>query len=259
MSTLNELRSRPPLRQRRSPSPEQIRHIQELAMESKRPTMLRLLLPIGGAILAGVIILLSYFIVNEIPGGLADRKMSRALGSDIDLRIPLGDTAEDAVRKFRGNFPYRLVYSENIDGGALLFFKRIDAGQNTNLQLEYVRKTWLGWKWGWGGGYSIGDGTPDNNISYMSMPKLPGLRSPFPLIVGTLRNADVNGIRIEANGETIGTAKLTHFTDGETIWFAMLPAEAKPPFRIVGLDREQLPIAERIVDDPQDFGTIPIQ
>ncbi|MDI4648624.1 hypothetical protein [Cohnella hashimotonis] len=68
-----------------------------------------------------------------------------------------------------------------VDGGALLFFKRNRQYNGTELQVEFVRRTWLGWKWGMGGGCSIGYGEPGETgvrtlLNYMTMPnKYPGV------------------------------------------------------------------------------------
>lgn len=120
----------------------------------------------------------------ERPGGLSDRRMSRALGQKVTLHIPLGKTPDKAVERFRGPSSMEVIHREPVKGGNLLFMRRYNQTDSSNLQVEYVRKTWIGWKWVWGGGYGFSESLQSkSSFNYMSMPKLDH-QPPFPWFLG---------------------------------------------------------------------------
>src|SRR4051812_18719155 len=103
-----------------------------------------------------VILLIIGAYINDKPGGFADRRISNAMGVEGTIRIPLGDTAEDAVQQFRHYTDRGLVHKETVNGGEILFYKQNNQDKGSDLQVEFVRKAWFGWKWVWGGGYGFG-------------------------------------------------------------------------------------------------------
>ncbi|MDG0809598.1 hypothetical protein [Cohnella rhizosphaerae] len=113
------------------------------------------------AVLAVALLAAGLGYADEAPGGFADRRQAKAMGLRAGaLHIPIGRTPEEAVEKFRRFHTMRVVHREAVDGGVLLFIKRDMQQSGTELQVEFVRRTWLGWKWGMGGGYGIGYGEP---------------------------------------------------------------------------------------------------
>lgn len=135
--------------------------------------------------LLSAVLFYAFIYVMERPGGLTDRRMSRALGQDNILHIPLGKTADNAVEQFRGPSSMHVIHREPVSGGTLLFMKRPYQAGSHNLQVEYVRKTRIGWKWAWGGGYGIGESSQSiTALNYMGMPELDHLSTPFPWCSG---------------------------------------------------------------------------
>lgn len=135
--------------------------------------------------LLSTILLCAIIYMMERPGGLSDRRMSRALGQKVTLHIPLGKTPDKAVERFRGPSSMEVIHREPVKGGILLFMRRYNQSDSSNLQVEYVRKTWMGWKWVWGGGFGISESLQSkSSLNYMSMPKLDHISTPFPMVFG---------------------------------------------------------------------------
>jgi len=132
----------------------------------------RLLWITSSVIVASAITLYILAFFNDTPGGLSDWRMSHAMGLNDTIRIPLGKTPEDAIQQFRDFSSMQVIHREPVDGGMLLFIKRFYEKDGNDLQVEYVRKTWFGWKWSWGGGYGIGGRNYPTALNYMSMPEV---------------------------------------------------------------------------------------
>ena len=86
----------------------------------------------------------------ERPGGLSDRRMSRALGQKLPF---ISHSGRPRIKRSNGLEVHRRwkSFTENLLKGQPLFMRRYNQTDSSNLQVEYVRKTWIGWKWVWGG------------------------------------------------------------------------------------------------------------
>lgn len=198
--------------------------------------------------------------VNDKPGGLSDRRMSHAMGLSDTIHIPLGETPEDAIQQFRGFQSRQVIHREPVDGGILLFMKRFNQDDASNLQVEYVRKTWLGWKWVWGGGFAIGESLQTKTaLNYMSMPKLDKISTPFPMVFGEVMDLSIKNVTVEINDKSKHNAKLTEVDSGKMIWFVFLPSSASTPFEIEGYNEEGSLIAYKTIKDPRDSGSIDLR
>lgn len=59
---------------------------------------------------------IAFVYVNDRPGGLADRRMSKAMGMSETIHIPIGKTAEESIQKFRGkDDSLQIIYQEPVD------------------------------------------------------------------------------------------------------------------------------------------------
>ncbi|MCZ8515788.1 hypothetical protein O9H85_25925 [Paenibacillus filicis] len=216
-----------------------------------------------GAIIIGMVLLFAISMADELPGGFADWRMSHAIGLNETIRIPLGRTPDEAVQKFR-HFPFmQVIHREPLEGGVLLFIKRFTGQEGSDLQVEYVRKAWFGWKWVWGGGYGIGGNknpkSPKSALNYMIMPRVNN--SPFPMVFGDILDASVKSIIVTAGGAGSGqyTAKLAGAEAGHAIWFAFLPSSAEPPYDIQGFNPMGAPVAHLTTNDPHGSGSIDLR
>ncbi|WP_217595266.1 hypothetical protein [Cohnella sp. GbtcB17] len=216
---------------------------------------------IGIVAAIGVLLLLAAGLgyAYEGPGGYADRRLSKAMGLNGSvLHIPIGRTPEEAVEKFRRFDTMQVVHREAVDGGVLLFIKRNLQQNGTELQVEFVRHTWLGWKWAMGAGYGIGYGESGKAgvrslLSYMTMPnKYPGVPGPYPLVAGELTDASVSSVIVIIGGEKPGkyASKIVEYEPGRRLWFVLLPESAELPYIVQALDQEGKIAAEKKLGDP---------
>ncbi|WP_441913474.1 hypothetical protein [Paenibacillus sp. MCAF9] len=128
--------------------------------------------------------------------------------------------------------------------------------------MEYVRKTWLGWKWAWGGGYGIGGSKSPNLeksvLNYMSMSTVANISTPFPMVIGDVLDPSIKSIlvKIKGNGSGKYNAKLTGIDTGHMIWFMFLPSSDFTPFDIEGFNENGDLIANKTISDQRSSGSI---
>jgi hypothetical protein len=213
-----------------------------------------------GTIFSCIFLLLILAIINDVPGGFADWRVSRIMGFNETMHIPLGKTPEEAIQKFRHFTSMQVIHREPVDGGILLFIKRFYEHDGSDLQVEYVRRTWMGWKWGWGGGYGIGGskapGSAKTALNYMIMPKVSN--SPFPMAVGDVVDTSIQNVIVITGGKNTGkyTAKLAEVSTGNKIWFAYLPPSSNAPYEIQGFNEKGELVTHKIITDPHGSGSI---
>ncbi|KGE17142.1 hypothetical protein PWYN_21105 [Paenibacillus wynnii] len=213
----------------------------------------------SGLILASALLFYAIVYLYDRPGGFLDQRMSHAMGQEDTIHIPLGKTAEEAIQLFRRSPTLNVIHREPVEGGVLLFMNRIKQ-EVSNLQLEYVRKTWLGWKWGWGGEFSIGSSLQSKSaLNYMSIPAIKGISTPFPLVYGDVLNASIKSVTVDIKGTDKYNAKLTKVTSEQTIWFVLLPSTASTPFNIEGYNEQGDLIAVKTISDSRDSGWIDLR
>ncbi|WP_219837282.1 hypothetical protein [Paenibacillus sp. R14(2021)] len=254
------LRGRP-FHEERVPSQQRIAIIQASIIEERQPIKRTSRPWIGwsAAVLACLALLAAFVYAYDRPGGIADWRYSRAAGYPSTMSIPIGRTPEEAVQKFRQSGHMQVVHKETIDGGVLLFIKRGYQKNGTDLQIEFVRKSWLGWKWVMGGGYGLSDmSNTDPALNYMSMPKFEGVNGPFPIVFGQFSNPSVTRVIITVGGPNAGayTAKTAAFGDRQTLWFVVLPLSASSPYSIEAYNGNGEIVAFKTFDDPDDFGSV---
>ncbi|MBM7565110.1 hypothetical protein [Paenibacillus sacheonensis] len=243
--------------ERRMPSGTQIAHIQREAAEPVQRTRRTRRLAIGwSAALVSLIVLLGAFVyVYDKPGGIADWRYSRAAGYSDTIRIPIGRTPEEAVRKFRQYAPMRVIHEETIGGGVLLFIKRFEDKAGTYMDIEFVQHNLLGWKWAMGGGYGYSSLQGiDVALDYMSLPKFPGIHGPFPIIFGQIQNASIAGVNVTFGGPEAGmkAARIIEYEPGKRVWYATLPQSADASYGIEAVDEQGNIRANKSFEDPRD-------
>lgn len=208
----------------------------------------------GCIILACLVLFVGMVYVYDRPGGIADWRYSRAAGYPGTIRIPVGDTPEQAVMKFRNMPAYQIIHREAIDGGALVFTKRNDQKDGTDLGIEFVRQTWLGWKWVYGGSYGLSP-IADEAVNYMSMPKIKGIKGPFPIVFGQIADHSVTHIEVTAGGEAY-PAKIINEAGMEQLWHVELPSSSDAPYKIEALNDQRAVVASKTFQDAFDSGSV---
>jgi hypothetical protein len=208
-----------------------------------------------------VILLFGLAYINDKPGGFADWRLSKAIGSEGTIQIPLGKTAEDALKQFRHYTDRVLVHKETVKGGALLFYKQF-GDKSSDLQLDFVRKTWFGWKWVWGGGYGFG-GDPStlaakSSLTYMNMSIMKNIFLPFSIVFGDILDPSIKKVNIVVKGAMPATylAKLVETGPGKTIWFVLLPASVTTPYDIAAFNQKGEQVNYKTITDPNNSGLI---
>jgi hypothetical protein len=256
---INERLNKSPFNEKRIPSSERISMIQNSVKRGKRRNN-KSLWTAAGAVLVCLIVLFTLSYVNEMPGGFADQRMSQAIGLEGANKIPFGRTPEEAIQKLRNYTDRQIIHKEPVDGGTLLFIKREYQKDGTDLEIDYLRKTWLGWKWTWGGMFGHGSSIEGvkSVLSYMFMPKLSGINTPFPIVFGDVLDPTVNSIIIIENSANPMkySAKLAGSQTGHTIWFAYLPTSFTVPYEIQALNVNGDIVVSKTINEPNDSGLI---
>lgn len=139
-----------------------------------------------------------------------------------------------------------------------MFLTRPGREEGGDLQVEYVRKTWLGWKWVWGAGYGMGEDPSPAVMHYMRVPEIEQVSTPFPLLFGEVLDPSIQQVIVQQKeaGTDKSEAKLITAASGRTIWFAFQPATAGVPFEIEGLDQAGKIIAAKVITDVRGSGSI---
>ncbi|NQX46032.1 hypothetical protein HQN87_11885 [Paenibacillus tritici] len=212
----------------------------------------------AGVILASVAVLYLLLYMYERPGGWSDQRMSHSLGLKQTLQIPLGASPEEAVELFRHSDSMTVIHQEPVARGKLVFLARAGRQEGSDLQVEYVRKTWLGWKWVWGAGYGMSKDPSASAINYMRVPELEQISTPFPMLFGEVLDPSIQHIVVQQKEAGIdkSEAKLIQAGPDRTIWLAFQPATAGVPFEIEGLDENREIIVSKVITDIRDSGSI---
>lgn len=219
---------------------------------------------ITGMLLVVLFIVYSTIYAIEKPGGIADWRLSRATGQKDTLRIPLEQTSEEAIRQFRGtsSLAPKVILQEPIHGGMLQFSKRMQNQSGSDLQVEKARKTWLGWKWITGGGYSFGgdkmDASSDSALSYMMMPANLGKPKGDSILFGEIGDRTITHIvvRADKDGAKEYEAKIVKTDEGYVVWYMVLPASIGGPIEMQAYTDENELRARQMITIGQESGTI---
>ncbi|WP_149846636.1 hypothetical protein [Paenibacillus sp. 37] len=224
----------------------------------------RILLIAAMTILLSPLSVLTYMYMNERAGGLADQRISKVWGLSEPIQIPIANSPERAVQEFRGEFyTSQFIHQEAVDGGMILFTQKKGRENNSNLQMEYTRKNMFGWKWVWGGGYSISEGQHTKfALDYMSIPKLDKVSAPFPMLFGNIKDSSIKRLYVETkdDGKVIETeAKLVEVSSGRLIWYVFLPPSAAIPYVMKGFNEEGKLITHEQIKDANDSGSLTLR
>lgn len=214
-----------------------------------------------------VVLILAYstIYVIEKPGGIADWGLSKAMGLTETLRIPLERTSEEAIRQFRGSFnedKYKVIFRKHVHEGVLQFSKRLQDHSGTDLKVEIAKKSWLGWKWASGGGYSIGadkmDTSSDTALSYMMMPiRLEKPRGTF-LLFGEIGDTSITHIVVKGDkaGAREYEAEIVKTDEGYIVWYIVLPASVSVPFELQAYTNQNDLRATLMITNERENGSI---
>lgn len=224
----------------------------------------RILLITAMVILLSPLSILAYMYMNERAGGLADQRISKVWGLNEPIHIPIANSPQGAVQEFRGeSYTSQFIHQEAVDGGMILFTHKKGRENNSNLQMEYTRKNIFGWKWVWGGGYSINESVESKfALNYMSIPKLEKVSAPLPMLFGDIIDSTIKRVTVEIkqNGKPATfDVKLVEAGENQQIWYAFLPSSANPPYTIKAYDEKENLLINKDIEEADGFGSLFIE
>ncbi|NDI35468.1 hypothetical protein [Chengkuizengella sediminis] len=164
----------------------------------------------------------------------------------LNLKEDYSETPIKAIEKVKNEVGFILHEIEVDDGKVLLY--STDTGEDSQvLNAEYVKKSWLGWKWGYGGVHSFprySEHTIDMSIdpiSYMYFPSTKGTPvgdTPFPMFVGVLNNPDIDSISLLSH--LTGEEEIVNIIEGPgyKIWYLFVTKEQGFEFTLKLLSSE---------------------
>ncbi|MFD0618883.1 hypothetical protein ACFQZR_15575 [Paenibacillus sp. GCM10027629] len=159
------------------------------------------------------------------------------------------------------------IYEEiDVPKGRLIFYSR-----GSSIYADFVKESWKGWKWGYGGGHTIPVYKQqagkyehvDFSSQYFPSIRGMGLYMPYPMLFGVITNPNVAYISVlsKQTGDNFRTAILSNGRDPYRIWFLRLDEVQGKQFEIsavsskhqildvVELDEGSSPSNETIVNE----------
>ncbi|MFC5471030.1 hypothetical protein ACFPPD_20280 [Cohnella suwonensis] len=158
---------------------------------------------------------------------------------------------QDAVEAFR-RYPegqMQMQYVQPISDGVLVFYQRFFKPDETDISMEYMRKTLWGWKWIHGGG---GGGTALRGKNLLFGEYIPSpdaylrTKTPFPIVYGTIKG---DAVRVAVSGDNGYAAEATVFPSGGQMgWFAYWPESAGRLIKLESIGADGRVLAEKTID-----------
>ena len=154
------------------------------------------------------------------------------LNSSIFISNPTGSSVVDAIQKSGRNVT-KVVYTEEVKGGVVVFFKKSIGNGGESIASGYVKKTLWGWEWNYGGEHTD---SASEGFSVQYFPSTKG--TPFPLIFGEIKDQQIKHINVsETDSANVKEAKIVG-KGTDLIWFAFLDKSEGPNFIITGISDE---------------------
>lgn len=168
-------------------------------------------------------------------------------------------TPMEAIEQVRTNNGIKEPLAEvDVEKGKIVFFKI-----NKSINAEFVRKTYKGWKWGYGGGHTIpglSNEIDNNNIdSYLSYQYFPSTDdtqygySPFPMLFGVLQNSTVSSITVKdlINNKEIKASIINRDPDFR-IWYVFINKDQGKKFVISTISDQGKVMADKEINEEFD-------
>jgi hypothetical protein len=160
------------------------------------------------------------------------------LGMSYFLKAGSSASAVDEIIKVRGPIS-ELVEEREVSDGAIVFHLRKQSDGQQVVVADYVKKTFIGWKWSTGGGHTLSAYTgaveklkadAEWSMQYLPAPQgFLGSNSPFPLLFGAITSADISSIVVK-NLKTGSEqkAKIKPSQSPLRVWYAFVQGEGDP-------------------------------
>lgn len=155
----------------------------------------------------------------------------------------------EAIEKVRGdNYVDYIIHQQPVENGELVFFLRNIHDGQVQVVSEFVKKTWKGWKWGYGGSFGASNVRLDLTqeeakretfcSQYLPSTKGAEFDSPFPMIYGIVLNPDFS--RIVVKDYVTGLekqTKLVEVNENFRLFYVLLDDVQGKKFDIIAFDR----------------------
>ncbi len=145
---------------------------------------------------------------------------------------------QTAIMEQRGSGDrLRIIHIEPLHDGVLVLYRKFHESDGFDIQAEYVRYTWDGWRWVWGGGSSGSIGADPDGVYVEYFPPTNGSpRTPFPMVYGVVNDSNIRQVRV-TDGEAFETIvkPLSVPWDGQRSWYAWVPANAGGTLTVSGI------------------------
>jgi hypothetical protein len=131
----------------------------------------------------------------------------------------------------------RIIHIEPLHDGVLVLYRKFHKSDGFDIHAEYVRYTWKGWRWVWGGGSSGSIGVEPEGVYVEYFPPTNGSpRTPFPMVYGVVNDSNIRQVRV-TDGEGFETIvnPISVPWDGQRSWYAWVPASAGEALTVSGI------------------------
>jgi hypothetical protein len=181
-------------------------------------------------------------------------------------------TAIEAINKVRGDSAVNyLIHEHPVEDGKVIFYLRNINDNQIVVSHEYIRKSYRGWKWIFGGGHS-GSGVSLINPSEVLGDPITYFYSndliekevgetPFPLIHGIILNPEISRVVVKDSHSGLERqATIINVRDKFNLYYVFLDSNQGEKFDIKLFDREGHELAVKTIDEnPQissSFGNV---
>ncbi|WP_429161489.1 hypothetical protein [Desulfitispora alkaliphila] len=151
----------------------------------------------------------------------------------------------------------RVIHVLEMDRGVVVFHVKYSSTNKDRpiIQAEFVKKTYAGWKWVFGGGHSPIYNVKEDPVmefgeswSAQYLPSTEGTefgKSPFPMIFGMINNDEIdNIISINLNTEKEYTATIIKGDHDFYVWYVFIEGKEED-FKIIAKNMDGKVLSER--------------
>lgn len=173
-----------------------------------------------------------------------------AFGVSQYLKSSPEGTALEKVNEKRGTIGL-LLEERVVSDGEVVFYLNQDGDRSPVLYADYVKKTFLGWRWSAGGGHSlpaVAEGEANTwSSQYISATKGTFFgHSPFPLLFGSSSNPAIKAVIVKSvlTGEET-QAVMEPIPEKGSLWYVFISEEQGKSFELKGLSETGELISEK--------------
>lgn len=150
------------------------------------------------------------------------------------VRVNKGTDTAIAALDQMGRHVDIVLHQEDVKNGVIVFYKT-DVGEGYDYCADFVKKTLLGWKWVWGGGYG-----GSHELYFQDVDG-----TPFPMLYGDITDPETTTVTIKETTHNKSVDAQIVGPSDDRIWFVLLAPTDEPEFEIVSLTEEGAVLSRR--------------